>query len=211
MKTFFMGGGKYAGLLCDMFAKDIDITGYFDDVSPESYIMQRYGIKYLGKSTEAATLRNDCPKVMIAIGSEGDLSARIKHFFHFKSAGFTFPVLKHASGYVSPSSAIGQGTVLQYNTLVHPYVAIGENCVISSSAIIGHDSVIGDNVYVGPGVIVNGSVTIGDGSFLGTGSIVIQKKRIGKNCVVAAAACVISDIPDNSVVTGVPGKIRARA
>jgi len=206
MKLVLMGGGKYAGVFCDMFAADHDIIGYFDDVSPEGYIKDVYGIKYLGGSNDAAAYLHECPNALIGIGSEGDLKARIEYFAKFKTLGFAFPAFVHPSAHVAGKSSIGEGTVVQYRALIHPCVTIGRNCVISSSAIIGHDSVLGDNVYVGPGVIINGSAVIGDNTFLGTGSIVIQKKTVGKNCVVAAASCIVSDIPDGVKVKGVPGK-----
>jgi serine O-acetyltransferase len=49
--------------------------------------------------------------------------------------------------------------------------------------------VIGDNVYIGPGAKIVGNVHIGN------------NVAIGANCVVT------KDIPDNSVVVGVPGRV----
>lgn len=48
---------------------------------------------------------------------------------------------------------------------------------------------IGNNVYVGADAIINYGVTIGD------------------NCIVAAGAIVTKDVPDDSIVAGVPAKI----
>ena len=48
---------------------------------------------------------------------------------------------------------------------------------------------IGDNVYIAPGAKIVGNVKIG-------------------NCVAIGANCVVTtDIPDNGVVVGVPGKV----
>uniref|UniRef100_UPI00242B886B DapH/DapD/GlmU-related protein n=1 Tax=Faecalicoccus pleomorphus TaxID=1323 RepID=UPI00242B886B len=47
----------------------------------------------------------------------------------------------------------------------------------------------GNNVYVGADAIINYGVTIGD------------------NCIVAAGAIVTKDVPDDSIVAGVPAKI----
>lgn len=52
-----------------------------------------------------------------------------------------------------------------------------------------------------------GPITIGDNVFLGNNSIVLPGVSIGNNCVVGAGAIVTKDIPDNSVVAGVPARI----
>lgn len=48
---------------------------------------------------------------------------------------------------------------------------------------------IGNNVYIGADVIINYGVSVGN------------------NCIIAAGTIVTKDIPDNSVVAGVPAKI----
>ena len=54
---------------------------------------------------------------------------------------------------------------------------------------------------------VNDPVVIGSGCWLGTGSIILPGTRLGRNVVVAGGAVVRGDIPDHSVVAGVPAKI----
>lgn len=50
-------------------------------------------------------------------------------------------------------------------------------------------------------------VIIGAGSWIGVNSVILAGVKIGKNCVVAAGSIVINDIPDNTVVGGIPAKI----
>ncbi len=52
-------------------------------------------------------------------------------------------------------------------------------------------------------------VVIGDGTWIGE-NVCIIGVTIGKNCVVGANAVVTKNIPDYSVVTGIPGKIQKR-
>ncbi|MNG38364.1 Maltose O-acetyltransferase [compost metagenome] len=42
---------------------------------------------------------------------------------------------------------------------------------------------------------------------LGTNATVLPKVTIGKNVIVGAGAVVTKDVPDNSLVVGIPGKI----
>lgn len=48
---------------------------------------------------------------------------------------------------------------------------------------------------------------IGDGFYLSLGCKVIGSVKIGNNVLVAPNAVVVKDVPDNSVVGGVPAKI----
>jgi len=94
---------------------------------------------------------------------------------------------------------IGSGFYIGHygGIMVNPSVVIGKNCNISHQVTLGVVNrgdrkgcpVIGDNVYIGPGAKVIGNVHVGN------------DVAIGANCVVT------QDIPDNSVVVGVPGKV----
>src|SRR5690554_6032288 len=92
----------------------------------------------------------------------------------------------------------GKGLVLGYGGLgivIHHRVVLGDDCHIDQNVTVGGTSkkeavpVLGDHVYVGAGAKVLGPITIGD------------------NVVIGANSVVISDIPSNSLVVGVPGKI----
>jgi acetyltransferase-like isoleucine patch superfamily enzyme len=110
-----------------------------------------------------------------------------------------------------------------------PVLRIGDRCVIGrGSHVVAHASLdIGDDVFTGPYVYVtdqnhgyadpdmpigrqmpvNNPVTIGSGSWLGAGSIVLPGARIGRNVVVAAGSVVRGEVPDHSVVAGVPARV----
>ena len=80
---------------------------------------------------------------------------------------------------------------------------------MESSQFLSKDDVakIGDFTSIAPGATLGGNVSIGNSSAISLLSGVIQGKKIGNNCLIAAGAIVVNDIPDNSIVKGVPGKI----
>lgn len=108
-------------------------------------------------------------------------------------------------------------------------LVIGDRCVIGlRCGIVAHESItIGDDVWFGQEIYVTDAnhgfsdltvpfgrqlgphdpVTIGDGTWIGHGSVILPGSHIGKNVVVAAGAVVRGDVPDFSVVGGVPAKV----
>lgn len=52
-----------------------------------------------------------------------------------------------------------------------------------------------------------GCIEVGDNVFIGANASIMYDVRIGSNVIVAAGAIVTKDVPDNSVVGGVPARV----
>ena len=50
-------------------------------------------------------------------------------------------------------------------------------------------------------------VTINDDVWIGANAVILPGVTIGRHCVVAAGAVVTKDVPDNTLVGGVPAKV----
>jgi serine O-acetyltransferase len=82
--------------------------------------------------------------------------------------------------------------------------------------VTNHDVIIGNNCNIAHGVTIGvtrrgskaGSPRIGDEVWIGTGAVLVGKILIGNNVLIAPAAYVNFDVPDNSIVIGNPGKIK---
>ncbi len=83
---------------------------------------------------------------------------------------------------------------------------IQENSVLHTDQGVPMD--IGRNVTVGHLAMLHGCI-IGDGSLIGIGAVVLNHAKIGKNCIIGAKALITegTEIPDNSLVVGAPGKV----
>ena len=121
----------------------------------------------------------------------------------------------------------GMATAVEMDT--ESVVRIGDRCLIGrGTAIVGHRAVdIGDDVYTGMNVYITDQnhgyedlnlpigvqtpteepVTIGSGSWIGSGAVILPGARIGIHVVVGANSVVRGEIPDYSVVVGVPGPV----
>ena len=92
-------------------------------------------------------------------------------------------------------------------------ITIGEGSNVQDGAIIhtdpGYACNIGKKVTVGHMAMLHGC-SIGDGSLIGIGSVVLNGAKIGKNCIIGSKALVTKgmEVPDGSMVLGIPGKIK---
>ncbi|MBP7056158.1 MAG: serine acetyltransferase, partial [Candidatus Omnitrophica bacterium] len=100
---------------------------------------------------------------------------------------------------------------------IHPGAEIGKELSIDHGmgVVIGETTIIGDGVTLYQGVTLGGTgkekgkrhPTIGNNVVVGTGAKVLGNITIGDNSYVGANAVVIKDVPPNSTVVGVPGRI----
>lgn len=100
---------------------------------------------------------------------------------------------------------------------IHPGAQIGKRFFIDHGmgVVVGETSVIGDDVLLYQGVTLGGTgiekgkrhPTIGNNVVVGTGAKVLGNIAIGDNSYIGANAVVIKDVPANSTVVGVPGRI----
>ncbi len=103
---------------------------------------------------------------------------------------------------------------------IHPGAQIGSDFFIDhgSGVVIGETSEIGNNVTIYAGVVLGGvsleqkkrHPTIGNNVVIGTGAKLLGPITIGDDVKVGANSVVVNDVPSNSVVVGVPGKIISR-
>ena len=107
--------------------------------------------------------------------------------------------------------------------------SVGKNCKISSHTFICEGVHIGDGVFVGHNVTFindkyprsvnpDGSMQteedwelvetfVKKGASIGSSSTIMCGITIGENAIVGAGAVVTKDVPDNTVVAGVPAKV----
>ena len=103
---------------------------------------------------------------------------------------------------------------------IHPGATIGNNFFIDHGigVIIGETAIIGDNCTIYQGVTLGGTgkqtgkrhPTIGNNVMISAGAKVLGNITIGDNTKIGAGSVVLKDIPENSTVVGVPGRVVKR-
>ncbi|WP_354574687.1 serine O-acetyltransferase EpsC [Frigoribacterium sp. UYMn621] len=103
---------------------------------------------------------------------------------------------------------------------IHPGATIGRRLFIDHGmgVVIGETAVVGDDVVLYHGVTLGGTSsvrerrhpTIGDRVTIGAGASVLGPVTIAHDSIVGANAVVVTDAPPNSVLTGIPARVRSR-
>jgi len=103
---------------------------------------------------------------------------------------------------------------------IHPGAKIGRAFFIDHGmgVVIGETAEVGDNVTLYHGVTLGGTTwqkgkrhpTIGSNVVIGAGAKVLGPVHIGANTRIGANSVVLNDIPPNSIVVGIPGKVVCR-
>lgn len=100
---------------------------------------------------------------------------------------------------------------------IHPGAKIGRRFFIDHGmgVVIGETCEIGDNVTVYQGVTLGGTgkekgkrhPTIKNNVLIAAGAKVLGSITIGENSKIGAGSVVLRDVPDNSTVVGIPGRV----
>ena len=103
---------------------------------------------------------------------------------------------------------------------IHPGATIGEGFFIDhgNGVIIGETTEIGNNVTLYQGVTLGGTgkehgkrhPTIGDNVMISAGAKVLGSFKIGDNSKIGSGSVVLHEVPPNSTVVGVPGRVVER-
>jgi serine O-acetyltransferase len=132
---------------------------------------------------------------------------RIAHGLWTRGWRVTARFVSHVSRFMTgieihPAATLGDGLFIDHGmgVVIGETAEVGENVTILQGVTLGGTSLrrekrhptLGDNVVVGAGAKILGGFTIGAGSRIGAGSVVVR------------------EVPENSVVVGVPGRVTFR-
>lgn len=129
---------------------------------------------------------------------------RLAHWLWKRRLPFLARLLSHISRFLTgieihPGARIGPGLFIDHGmgVVIGETAEIGENVTIYHGVTLGGTSwkrekrhpTIGNNVIIGAGAKILGPIKVGDCSRIGSGSVVLK------------------DVPPNSVVVGIPGRV----
>jgi serine O-acetyltransferase len=159
-------------------------------------------VKNVQKRDPAA--RNILEVVLLYQGLHALIHHRIAHYFYQRNLFLIARLVSQASRFFTGIE-------------IHPGASIGKDFFIDHGmgVVIGETSIIGDNVLLYQGVTLGGTglekgkrhPTVGNNVVIGAGAKILGNINIGDSSYIGANAVVIKDVPANSTVVGVPGRI----
>jgi len=205
MEIVLIGAGGHSKVIRDMIHANqgMRLAAVLDDKYPE--LLLENGL-YTGpiSSVHALLTGNAGLKCIVAIG---DNEIRRSVVRRLDLIDEQFVSLIHETAIISPSAAIGRGTVVMAYAVIQAGAGIGRHAIVSTGAIVEHDAIVGDYAHVAPNATLTGAVQAAEGTMIGAGATVIPGKRIGAWATIGASATVISDIPPDSTAVGTPAKV----
>ncbi len=99
---------------------------------------------------------------------------------------------------IPPSAEIGAQSICAYG---------GIGVVVHQRSVVGERVMIGQNTTIGRSLDPEDFPSIGNDVYISAGARIIGKIHVGDNVIIGANAVVTKDVPDNSIVAGVPAKV----
>lgn len=116
--------------------------------------------------------------------------------------------------FIREHAVIEKNAVVMMGAVINIGAVVGEGTMIDMGAVLGGRAITGKNVHVGAGAVLSGviepasakPVTVEDNVLIGANAVILEGVTIGKGSVVAAGAIVTEDVPQDTVVAGVPAR-----
>lgn len=147
---------------------------------------------------------NQHVRLLVQPGTIAVLNHRLCHWV----VTLRLPVIKHLL--LIPCYFIKCWAELLTGVHISPRAEIGPGLVVhTTQAIFVGPTKIGPHCVLQTGVLIaSGIPSIGKNVFFGAGAKVVEGAKIGNNVVVAPNSLVLTDVPDDTSVFGVPARIR---
>ena len=143
----------------------------------------------------------------------------------FVGPGVTIEIGKDAKLHLGRWSWVGHGTKIRAHegeVLIGAKSVLGQECTISSfqHVSIGRECIVADRVMLidfDHGVveverpirlqgIYKRDVEVGNNCWIGYGACILRGVTVGDNCIVGSNSVVTKDVPDDTVVAGMPAR-----
>lgn len=128
--------------------------------------------------------------------------------------------------HIQSGARLGKGIIIGQNVNIANNVMIGNRVKIQNNVSVYEGVTIEDDVFLGPSCVFTNDLTpraaypkgrenyvktlVKEGATIGANATIVCGHTIGRYAMVAAGSVVTMDVPDYSLVQGVPAKICGR-
>ncbi len=146
-------------------------------------------------------------RFVLAIGA---MPARRKVMQSITEKGGEFLTLVHPNAIVASTAELGHGVVIYPFAVVSNNARLSDGVKLNYYASVGHDALLGKYCLLAPYATVNGFAALQDEVYMSTHSTVAPQVVIEARSTISANSAAMNNVPADSLVFGVPGKIARR-
>lgn len=158
-KLLILGAGEYGHLVKEIAKDSFETIDFLDDNSKLA----------IGKLCD---YKNFVKRYECAIVAIGNSATRMFWLDKLEQAGYFVPPLVSCLAFVSPSSKIGAGCLIEPMAVVNSNVVIEKGTIISSGAIVNHNSTIKSGCHIDCNAVVGADVIVLEGTHLNYGCVI---------------------------------------
>lgn len=126
--------------------------------------------------------------------SFGDPNMRHYYYRMLFKLNANLPSLIHPTAFISNSSIISNGSIINAFVNVSPFSNIGQCALINNNVNVDHHCNVSSFTHLCPSSSIAGNVNIGQSCLIGSGSTIIENLNICDDVIIGAGSCVLKDI-----------------
>lgn len=204
-----IGAGGHAKVIADALICSDNIVVGFVDKNNDRKGQKVCGLPILGDEGILETLDRNDVKLIVGIGSSGDLHSlelRRQISNRLRQRGWAVTGVRHPVSTISRHATLATDAQVMAGAVVQAGAQIGSGVILNTNVIVEHDSTVGAYSHISVGAILCGEVQIGSCSHIGAGAVLRQGISLGDNTTVGIGAIVTRDHEGGVTLIGNPAK-----
>lgn len=200
-----VGAGTYGEVFSEYLKVEYAVVGFFDD-STDFQGKKVNGLPVMGTVAEVDVYidRNPQTAIFVPIGNN---EVRVNLLKQLQRKGYNTPCFIHETVVLDETVFVGKSVYILPNTVIMPFSKLYDCVMISASVNVAHHTTMEEGVFLSMGVNVGASIVIEKRAFIGISSTLMTGIcRVGYGAIVGAGCVVVKDVPEHTVVAGVPAK-----
>lgn len=155
-----LGAGQYGMLVREVAMS----TGRFENID---FLDDASDIA-IGSIDTYEKFKDEYKCAFVAIGNS---SVRSELLHKLDNAGYELAVIISPNAYVSPSAAIGGGSIVEPMAVVNTGAVLGTGCLVCAGAVVNHNAAVGDCCQIDCNATVSARSSVPGGTKVDSGCI----------------------------------------
>ena len=140
----------------------------------------------------------------------GDMEPRHRISESLAQRGGLFVSYIHPTAFIARTATIGRGAVIYPYATVSNEAQLDDHVHLNYYASVGHNAKVGCCCLLAPYATLNGFSILEEDVYVSTHATVVVGQRVGARSKISANSAVMRDVPTDSMVFGVPGRVTKR-